>query len=729
VAESARPNNLPLELTSLVGRDCDIQRVADLVCRHRLVTLAGPGGVGKTRVALRVARTVLDTYVHGVWFVDLAALDRGGDVAGAALAAVGIVDQPGIPTLDTFAAELSARRLLLVLDNCEHVIAPTAEVAARMLRDCPGVRILATGREPLAIVGERVERLEPLATVAADSQTPAAVRLFLERAAGHGVSRPETAPVLGTIREICERLDGIPLAIELAAGRTRAISPSGLLAHLDDRLRLLARPDHASGSTRQQTLEAAIAWSYDLLSAADQATLRRLSVFRGGFSLAAAAAVCADIGTELDTLERVTGLVDRSVVSVQRRSDAERYRLLESIGLFAEQRLQEHREAEDARDRHAGFFHAFVDEAFNRLGSDDQARWAVRLDAEQDNLTAALGWCLEQEGDPTVGAGLAAHAGWHWTLRGRSNLARRWLERALERTRQVAPATVAAVNVAYSGLAYSMSDLNTSRSSAAEAIAIARRCDDPDLLAEALAQLAFAYQGWGNGADAVAVSTELRSLQPRLASSRARALALLACAQVALFTGHPAQAAADATGAREIARQAGDHLRASWSGYWLGQALALDSVIPSARAAVAEAIEDAVRSGYELGIVDSLNIAAMLALVDDDAGITRRLLPQAVAMLRDQQRWDDLGARLRIAAAAELRLGFPQRSAVLLGAAERWTDHIDVEDALLLPELAELRDRLSARLGPEAFDQAYGRGAALSADDVVGLVSAQEFEV
>ena len=341
-----------------------------------------------------------------MWFVDLAALDRDGDVAGAALAAVGIADQPGIAALDTLAAELSTRRLLLVLDNCEHVIAPAAEIAARVLRDCPGVRILSTSREPLAIDGERVERLEPLATTAADSQTPAAVRLFLERAAGHGVSRPETAHVLDTIREVCVRLDGIPLAIELAAGRTRAISPSGLLAHLDDRLRLLARPDHASGSNRQQTLEAAIAWSYDLLSAADQATLRRLSVFRGGFSLAAAAAVCADIGGELDTLDRVTALVDRSVVSIQRRGDGERYRLLESIGLFAEQRLREQEEHRGACDRHARFFLELAQAPSARLHSAEQTASAARLAAEQDNLTAALSWCLEGEGNRGVGGEL-----------------------------------------------------------------------------------------------------------------------------------------------------------------------------------------------------------------------------------------------------------------------------------------------------------------------------------
>ena len=718
--------NLPPELTSLIGRAPDIERVSALVPEHRLVSVVGPGGVGKTRLAQRVAAELAPRFAHGAWFVDLAAIDHGGDVAGAVLSATRIPDRPRVTALDTLARDLRARELLLLLDNCEHVIGFAAAACARLVSECPGVRILATSREPLAITGERVTRLEPLATRTDGSQPAPAIELFLDRAAAHGVSWEHPQAVLDAIERVCERLDGIPLAIELAAARARAIAPAELLERLDDRLRLLARPPGASPNARQDTLGAAINWSYELMNPEEQATLRRLAVFHGGFSLAAAEAVCADIGGEFDALDRLTVLVDRSVVAIQRRGEEARYRLLESIGLFAEHRLQERGEANQARDRHASFFLEFVQAARNRAHGRDQAAWGELVDAEQDNLTAALGWCLDGDGDPGIGAALAADVGWHWILRGRSNVAKRWLERALERSDQVAPRTVAAVHVTYSGLAYSMSDLDTSRSCATEAIATARTNDDPELLAEALAQLAIAYQGWGNAADALAVTTELRSLQPGLASPRSRAMALLACAQVALFTGQPAQAAADASSAREIARQAGDHIRASWSGYWLAQALALRSATASARAAVAEAIEDAVRSGYELGVVDSLNIAAMLALVDDDPETTRRLLPQAVAMLRDQQRWDDLGARLRVAAAAEFRLGFPERSAILLGAAERWTDHIDVEDALLLPELAELRDQLNARLGPEAFDRAYEQGASSSADELLGFVSAPE---
>ena len=324
-------DHLPVELTSLIGRAGEIDRVQALLGEHRLVTVVGPGGVGKTRVAQRAARAVVGDFQHGVCYVDLAALDRNGDVAGAVSSAAGIADRPRTQTMDTVIAELRDRRLLLVLDNCEHVLAESALVASRVLGQCPQARIMATSREPLCIRGERVERLEPLPTSANGSVLPPAVELFLERATAHGTSWEDPARVLPTIREVCARLDGIPLAIELAAAWTRAASPARLLDRLDDRFRLLACAGRASTHARQQTLEAAIAWSYDLLSPQEQATLRRLAVFHGGFSLTAAEAVCADAGSDLDTVERVTALVDRSVVSIERREEDDRYRLLESI--------------------------------------------------------------------------------------------------------------------------------------------------------------------------------------------------------------------------------------------------------------------------------------------------------------------------------------------------------------------------------------------------------------
>ena len=726
VVGALRTGNLRPELTSLIGRDSDVERIAGLVAEHPLTAVVGPGGVGKTRVARRVARIVADSFAHGVWFVDLGALDRGGDVCGAVLSAVGISDRPGAATLDTVAAELRERRLLLVLDNCEHVLGAAALVGERLLRDCPGVRILATSREPLAIAGERVQRLEPLPTSAAGSEPPAAVELFLDRAVAHGVSLRRNAEVLGTIQEICERLDGMPLAIELAAARTRAISPVGLLAHLGDRMRLLTRPGHRPAPARQQTLEAAIAWSYDLLSAEERATLRRLSVFHGGFSLAAAAALCADVGGELDTLDRVTALADQSVVTVERRADGERYRLLESIGLFAEQRLREVGEARDARDRHARFFLELAQAGSERLQSREQTASAARLATEQDNLTDALSWCLDGGGDPSVGAELAAAIGMDWTLRGRTNAAKRWLERALELGQRVTAPTRVDVHVARAVLAYSADDREAALAHATQAACIARETEDQELVAEALAQLAFAHQALGQDEQASAAAAELRSMLPRLSSPRARVMALLGNAHVALAAGRSDQARVDAASAQHIARGAGDHLRAAMSGFLLAYGLAVDSLLPAARAAIADAMEDAVRSGYQVVLVDNLIAASSLALADNDLDTAAELLPRTVAMLREQHRWEDLGRRLHVAAGVELRRGFSERSAVLLGAALRRADRMEFFEELLLPELADLRDRLTAQLGADSFERAFRRGAGLSLDDVARLLESAE---
>jgi predicted ATPase/DNA-binding SARP family transcriptional activator len=720
VTVRSRATNVPAELTSLIGREADTERVRALIDRHRLVTLVGSGGVGKTRVAQRVARSSVADFDHGAWFVDLLAVERRSDVAGMVLTAVGISDRPGSAALDTVVDGLRARSLLLVLDNCEHVLAATAALGTRIVVECPGVRLLATSRAPLAVPGERVARLEPLATEEEGSGLPAAAALFVERAESYGASshRPEE---VATIRELCKRLDGIPLAIELAAARTRAMGPAELLGRLDDRLRLLVRPGHSATRAHQQTLEATIAWSYDLLSSGEQATLRRLGVFHGGFSLTAAEAVCDDIGSELDTVDRMTTLVDSSVVSIERRAASDRYHLLESIALFALRQLIEQREEGLARDRHARFFLGLVQASCHPVEG-DQAASVQTLDLEQENLIASLRWCLRGGGDPTAGAELAAEVGWHWILRGRSNLAQRWLARALEHGERLDARAAAAVYIAYALLAYSTSALDTSLAYARKAVATARSLGNDELLAEALAQVALASQGLGKHDEAVAAAAELRSLQPRLCNPRARAMALLGTAQVALANGDPERAVADAATARDIAWDAGDHLRAANSGFWLSHALALGSGLAAARAAIAEAGRDAMRSGYQMVAVDILSATAALALADEDADGALRVVARAVEMLREQQRWEDLGACLRLAAGIELKRASPAAAAVLLGASLRWTDRLDFQDELLLPELAGLEDQLEAALGRSAFADARGRGAAMDLDAIASFV-------
>lgn len=393
-------SNLPEEVTSLIGREAAAVGVAELIEEHRMVTLTGPGGVGKTRLATRVARTILDRFPDGCWFVDLAAITDAMLVPAALISALRVKETASQSPMEAALSALGDKTCLVLLDNCEHLASAPGEAARALLAMCHSVRILATSREQLNVDGECVSHVEPLDTAESGgdsngSHRSPAVELFMARAHLHGADVDgEDSQARSVVAELCRRLDGIPLAIELAAARTRSLPPQELLLRLDERFRLLARPRHWTAAARQQTLEATIEWSYSLLSAGEQATLRRLSAFRGGFEMAAAIAVCTDIGADLDVIERVGALVDRSLVQLQDRA-AGRYRLLESIGLFAELRLRArddrgHDEQRQTSQAHCDFYFALVEEAALHLRSADQVSWFGRLDADLANIRAAL---------------------------------------------------------------------------------------------------------------------------------------------------------------------------------------------------------------------------------------------------------------------------------------------------------------------------------------------------
>jgi predicted ATPase/DNA-binding SARP family transcriptional activator len=716
-------HNLPAELTSLIGRERELAELAGLLAGHRLVTICGPGGVGKTRISRRLAGSLLDRFEDGAWFVDLAAIDRPGDVGLAVMSSIGmgIHDRVGSEVLETITAELGDRTLMILLDNCEHVLSGAAAVTGRLLAECPGVRILATSREPLAVSGERVHRLEPLSTAGGDpGEPPPAVALFLERAAMLGVDwSAEADGALDVIGELCRRLDGLPLAIELAAARSPGLSPAELLARLDARLRLLARPREWSASARQQTLEATIAWSYDLLGEHERSTLRRLAVFRGGFTLDAACAACADIGEELDTIDRVALLVERSVVSIEHRGV--RYRLLESIGLFAEQRLQEHVEATAARDRHAGFMLRLARHAEEQLGGPEHAVWSERLDDENDNFAAALMWCLDGNGDHVAGAELAAVLADHLRQRGRNDIARRWLERALELTE--GPTIVRArVLIGLSRIAYAVDDAS-GVAHADEAVRLARGCQDPQVLAEALTERVLLESMRDDLAAASAASAELRALTPLLSSPRVQERALRVSALDALRGGDPVQARLDAGRGRAIAHAAGDRLGAALVGCWLAYALALCDQLPAAREAIGEAMRDAVASGYEAPIADIAFAQADLAIAAAQLPTAVRLLSRAAGMYVEQRRLSDFGDALHAAALVGLKRGQAEQAALLLGAATRWMDSQLGFRGQLLPELASIAEDLRGRLGADGFAELYDQGAMLELGQAAQLLA------
>jgi predicted ATPase/DNA-binding SARP family transcriptional activator len=407
--------NLRAGLTSFVGRDEDLARVGALVRDYRLTTLTGPGGSGKTRLSVEVAREHLARLPDGVWLVELAPVSDGADIPGAVLAVLGVRDHmlggraEGEP-IDRLAAALGARRVLLVLDNCEHVVDAAAALADRLLGECPGLRILATSREPLGITGEALWPVEPLALPPADTDAPlsyAAVRLLVDRA---GAARPGLTLDDDAAVRICRALDGMPLAIELAAARLRTMSATQLAARLDDRFRLLTGGSRVA-LPRHQTLRAVVDWSWDLLSAEERALWRRLAVFAGGATLAAVERVCG-IAPER-VLDLLTALAEKSLVV----TDGERYWMLETIRAYGLARLAEAGERERLRQAHAAHFVELAESAEPGLRRHDQLVWLARLAAEHDNLTAAIRSAVAAGDEPTA-VRMVAAAGWYWWLRG-----------------------------------------------------------------------------------------------------------------------------------------------------------------------------------------------------------------------------------------------------------------------------------------------------------------------
>ncbi|MEV6830730.1 LuxR C-terminal-related transcriptional regulator [Amycolatopsis sp. NPDC051102] len=402
----AVPNNLPVQLTGFVGRDAEVRDVRRQLAGTRLVTLAGPGGSGKTRLAAQVAAST--EWPDGVWWVEL---DAVTEVAERVAATLGVPVEPHVGAARSVATELRDRRVLLCLDNCEHVLDGATEVAVELLRSCPEVAVLTTSREPLGVPGETVWRVPPLAV-------EDAVALFVERA---GAVRPLftlDASSAAAVRSICTRLDGIPLAVELAAAWLGTLTPHQIDAGLDDRFALLTRGPRGVPA-RQRTLEGSIAWSHDQLDEEDRAVFRRLAVFAGGFTLDAAGGPAV-----LPALGR---LVDKSLV----QAEDGRYRLLETLREYAAARLAEAGETAAVRDRHLGHYLALAEAAEPELDRDKDA-WRARIEPERDNLRAALEWGLVQE-DPARGRRLAAAVAWLWNLHGYGHEGLAYLKRAVAR--------------------------------------------------------------------------------------------------------------------------------------------------------------------------------------------------------------------------------------------------------------------------------------------------------
>ncbi|MBP7355167.1 MAG: tetratricopeptide repeat protein [Longilinea sp.] len=424
-------HNLPTQLTSFVGRVRELKELQNRLSEQRLVTLIGPGGTGKTRLAIQAATEMLDHYADGTWLVELAPVTEPAQVLRATAMTFGLRESEDRPLLQVLNDYLHGKNLLLILDNCEHVIDACASLAEALLEVNPQLHILASSREALGLTGENIFRVPSLEAPDPRHLPPweqfshcEAVRLFAERAAAAQPEfelTPDNGPA---VAQICQRLDGIPLAIELAAARVKVLSVEQIAARLDDRFRLLTGGSRTA-LPRQQTLRALIDWSYDLLNEAERVLFRRLAVFSGGWTLEAAETICSGSINgqelaELEVLDLLTGLVNKSMVLTELRGGETRYRMLETIRQYTRDRLLESGESTACRNRHLQYYLNIAEQLEPELWRDRQLAALKRLDRENDNLRAALEWCLAEESGPNISAGLriACTLPPYWGIRG-----------------------------------------------------------------------------------------------------------------------------------------------------------------------------------------------------------------------------------------------------------------------------------------------------------------------
>jgi predicted ATPase len=488
-ARSLPRNNLPLELSSFVGRGREINEIEGLLADHRLLTLAGPGGSGKTRLALRVAAEVAEGFEDGVWLVELAPLSDPDLVSRAVASVLGVRETPGTDLVDSLCVYLASRgTTLMILDNCEHIVDACASLSEALLHRCPKLRILATSRETLRVPGETLFAVPPLSlpdprhspTVAS---LPAyeATGLFVERTRAVKPDFSLTEGNAMAVAQVCYRLDGIPLALELAAARARVLSVEQISSRLDESFRLLT----ASGRRdipHHRTLRATMDWSYELLSAEEQTLFRRLSVFAGGWTLEAAEEVCAGEGLERDeVLDLLTSLVDKSLVLVSEQDGEARYRLLETVRQYGREKLEESGEAGEMRGRHAEHYYTLALEAGPLMMGRDQVGWLDRTWREQHNFRAAMRFFLDRK-DAARAISLTWAFWRYWWVTGLQGEARRWMEEALQSGDlpgdDVYPALKAQANLIIGTYAWSEGDLTSALPALEEGLRLSRKTGD-----------------------------------------------------------------------------------------------------------------------------------------------------------------------------------------------------------------------------------------------------------
>jgi predicted ATPase/class 3 adenylate cyclase len=724
-------SNLPVQLTSFVGRDHELNQVRTLVEESRLVTLTGAGGSGKTRLALQVAAELLDGSGDGVWFVDLAPLADPDLVAESMATAIGVREEPGRPVAETLIDALRESRLLVVLDNCEHLIDTCAKLTDAILRGCPGVNVLATSREPLGLDGEAVFRvpslsLPPAGTTTLDQSEALgfeAVQLFVDRARSHILDFTLDDTNAAQVVSLCGQLDGIPLAIELAAARLRSLSVADIEGHLGDRFRLLTGGSRIA-LPRQQTLRALIDWSYELFNYRDRDVFDRLAVFAGTFDLHAAQEVCATENVEsFEVIDAISSLVDKSMVQADPSENTVRYRLFETIRQYAAERLGEDQERMDSTNaRHAEVFLALAEVGASHLHGPDQAEWLARLETEHGNLRAAMAYLLGEHDRSDKALRLGVALQWFWYRRGYLSEGLNQLSEAFERLGPNEANMLRARGLAALGeLHLARGGVSSARACVEEGLQIARELGDPALTVDFLDSSAWINFQDGDYTTASGLIDEAVALA-RQEGGAWNVARTLSHRGVIIVSYDPDRARVDLGEALSISRKIGDQHYLEFSLMHLGDLELLLENVDEGRVYLEECVSisrghDPSQASLLLSeALDSLGLAAIMqgdvanALGHYDESF--RLAQETGSPLFSNM----LGLALCLSVIGEL-----DQATRLHGAADGL-----LENGQSWAKLGDkLRERDHARLrramGEKPFEAAYSAGRRLTSSEAVAL--------
>ena len=725
-----QPGNLPVRLTHLIGREDVIATLRDLLAQGavRLLTLTGAPGIGKTRLALQVARDVQDHFKDGAFFVGLAPVDDPELVAPTIAEALGLSDQGTESLLADLQLWLRNRQILLVLDNFEQII-EAAPVVAELLGSCPELKVLVTSREVLHITGEQRFQVPPLQTANPTRLAPIetlvtypAVALFIERARAVEPNFGLTEKNAQAVAAICARLDGLPLAIELVAAHIRLLTPQEMQVRLDTRLPL------ASGGlrdlpARQQTLTAAIDWSYSLLTQEEQTLFARLGVFVGGCALAAVEAVCnatGDIG--MGVLRGLASLVDKSLL--QREEDAlneSRFTMLEMIREYAAECLVESGEGEKIKRLHAEYHLAFAEVAALQIESPEQAIWLARLESVHDNMRAALQWSQSPEGDPQLGLRLTEALAPFWTIRGHFHEGRAWLSRMFSRAEGQQRTILLGKAYARAGrFAFRQSDYAAARGYYTESLAISRELADMSGIASALRGLGNVATEEGDYLEASHLFEEGLAIARELGDLLKVADCLVGAGWAALHQGNYALANEQFEEALTLCRNMDHKEEAAFALSGLGEVAVRQGEYVRAVSLIDESLT--LRWGIDdrWGIAISLGTLAWVALRQGDHDRALQLLRESILMREELGDKGGIAWCLERFAEIEGKRGYPERATKLYGAAHSLRQSVDsVLDPLDRFEHERNIAFVSAQIGPASWDAAWAAGRAMNVGQAV----------